>query len=378
MSTKEHYLKTELYNKLREDPKIFEWIEKGSLDGIWYWDLADGEQEWLSPKFKEVFGYEDGEIPNTSAWWQENIFEEDLALALENFDKHVADPGHPYDQIVRYRHKDGSTVWVRCRGLVMKDEQGNPIRMLGAHTNVTELKKAELDLEAKQAELARSNRNLEQFAFAASHDLKSPISAIKKLLYWIKEDSEEPLPESIQEHLANIDKRCNRMLALTTDLLRYSRLGDLSREREQISLKKVATDIFVYLNDGENFVLDVDDVDFVIERAPFELVLRNFISNAIKHHDKGQGQINVKCEIGESSYIFLVSDNGPGIPEKYHHQVVEMFQTLEPKSKTDSSGIGLAMVRKILISIGGELTILSDGNSGTTMKVVWPKNQSFL
>ena len=81
MNNEEHYLKTELYQRLKDDPEVFDWIEKGSLDGIWYWDLVSGEQEWLSPKFKEVFGYEDDEIPNTSAWWQENIFEEDLALA---------------------------------------------------------------------------------------------------------------------------------------------------------------------------------------------------------------------------------------------------------------------------------------------------------
>ena len=113
MAQDEHYLKTELYELVRRDPAIFEFLQAGSLDGIWYWDVTRQDQEWMSPRFKDLFGYRDDEIPNTSAWWMENIFPEDRALALDNFARHLADPSHPYDQIVRYRHHDGSTVWVR-------------------------------------------------------------------------------------------------------------------------------------------------------------------------------------------------------------------------------------------------------------------------
>ena len=84
---------------------------------MWYWDVDRPEEKWMSPKLKEGFGYEDGEIANTSSWWQEDIFPEDLEVALKNFELHLGGPEHPYEQLVRYRHKDGSTVWVRCRGL---------------------------------------------------------------------------------------------------------------------------------------------------------------------------------------------------------------------------------------------------------------------
>ena len=124
MSQEEHYLKEELYQLVRSDPAIFEFLQAGSLDGIWYWDVERQDQEWMSPRFKELFGYRDDEIPNTSEWWQANIFPEDRDVALDNFAKHLADPNHPYDQIVRYRHRDGSTVWVRCRGLAIRDDDG--------------------------------------------------------------------------------------------------------------------------------------------------------------------------------------------------------------------------------------------------------------
>jgi PAS domain S-box-containing protein len=129
---REHYLKRELYELVQKDSHIFEFLEAGSLDGIWYWDLENPTEEWLSPRFKELFGYEDHEVPSTSTWWQQHIFPEDLQFTVDNFNKHCTDPNHPYDQTVRYRHKDGSTVWVRCRGIAIRDETGKAIRMLGA------------------------------------------------------------------------------------------------------------------------------------------------------------------------------------------------------------------------------------------------------
>ncbi|MEK9765055.1 MAG: PAS domain-containing protein [Thalassolituus sp.] len=137
MPSAPHYLYQELYERLKTDENLFSWFEQGATDGLWYWDLLNPEQEWLSPRFKEVFGYEEDEIPHTSEWWQKNIFPEDLPAVLDNFEKHKADPDHPYDQVVRYRHKTGKTIWVRCRGLIIRDEHGEASRMLGAHTDVT-------------------------------------------------------------------------------------------------------------------------------------------------------------------------------------------------------------------------------------------------
>lgn len=145
----EYYLKTELYQLLQQDARIFEFLQAGSLDGLWYWDLEHIEQEWLSPRFKAIFGFEDHEVPNTSAWWQERIFREDLPIALDNFARHCADPNHPYDHVVRYLHRDGSTVWVRCRGMAIRDD-GRPVRLLGAHTDVSVFKRAEEQLRAAE------------------------------------------------------------------------------------------------------------------------------------------------------------------------------------------------------------------------------------
>ncbi|MGM0523300.1 MAG: diguanylate cyclase domain-containing protein [Bacillota bacterium] len=142
----ENYLKKELYDLIQSEQLIFEFIQSGSLDGIWYWDLEQPENEWLSPKFWETLGYNPEEKKHLSSEWQDIINQEDLKLATENFHKHCENPNHPYDQIVRYEHKDGSTVWIRCRGLAIRDESGKAKRMLGAHTDITDLKNIENEL----------------------------------------------------------------------------------------------------------------------------------------------------------------------------------------------------------------------------------------
>ncbi len=143
MTSDNHYLKDELYKLLQETPQFFEFLQKGSLDGIWYWDLEHPEHEWMSPQFWETLGYDPEAMPHRASEWQQRIAPDDLRMALDNLGKHLADPDFPYDQVVRYRHKDGSVVWIRCRGMAIRDDAGKPVRMLGAHTDLTAQKLTE-------------------------------------------------------------------------------------------------------------------------------------------------------------------------------------------------------------------------------------------
>jgi len=138
-----HRLHEELLIKLKHDPRIFDFIEKSSLDGLWYWDLEHPEHEWMSESFWATLGYDPATKKHLASEWQDIINQDDLKVAIENFQRHCENPSHAYDQLVRYRHKDGHTVWIRCRGMAIRDEHGNPIRMLGAHTDVTALKQNE-------------------------------------------------------------------------------------------------------------------------------------------------------------------------------------------------------------------------------------------
>ena len=147
------YLKEELYNLVRSDEAIFDFIQDSALDGLWYWDMENPENEWMNAKFWTVLGYNPNEMPQKASAWQSIINQADLQVASANFTKHCQNPNHPYDQIVRYTHKDGSTKWIRCRGLAIRDNTGKPIRMLGAHQDVTELKQREEELITAKEEL---------------------------------------------------------------------------------------------------------------------------------------------------------------------------------------------------------------------------------
>jgi len=157
-----HYLKKELYELFQKDSTIFSFLQLGSLDGLWYWDIESPNDEWMSPEFWKLLGFDPAEKEHLVSSWQDLINQQDLEVALDNFHKHCANPQHPYDQVVRYNHKDGSTVWVRCRGIAIRDENGKPVRMLGAHNDITALKRTEQELMTKAKELEKANKKLEE------------------------------------------------------------------------------------------------------------------------------------------------------------------------------------------------------------------------
>lgn len=178
----EHYLKKELYKQIKSHPDIFDFVQKSALDGLWYWDLEQPQHEWMSPDFWITLGYNPADMPHRADAWQNIIFPEDLAAASECLTQHLENPQIPYDQVVRYRHKNGSTVWVRCRGLAIRDAKGTPVRMLGAHVDITSLKEKEVELQRMVCELDASQRELQSFLDDAN-DLIQSVDSQGNYLY---------------------------------------------------------------------------------------------------------------------------------------------------------------------------------------------------
>ena len=228
------------------------------------------------------------------------------------------------------------------------------------------------ELKVKTKRLIKSNQDLEQFAYVASHDLKSPLNAIKKLVSWISEDCEKILPDSSKEHLALLVNRTTRMNKLLDDLLDYARIGRHNFAPVPIELKATADEIFSLLDHPVDFKLSVDEQQLLMPRTPLEIVLRNLISNAIKHHDKTSGHIQISCTQANNMHHICVQDDGPGIPSELFDKALEMFQTLRPRDKVEGSGMGLSLSKKTIEHYGGTLTIESDGIRGTKIMVLWP------
>jgi PAS domain S-box-containing protein len=368
----EHYLKRELYDLVQRDTRIFDFLQQGALDGLWYWDVTQPEQEWLSPRFKDLFGYEDHEVPNTSEWWQDNIHPDDLALALHNFQRHIDDPAHPYDQTVRYRHKDGSTVWVRCRGLGIRDDNGKVIRMLGCHQDVTALKHIEEQLRSTNAALGRSNVALTDFARVVSHDLKEPTRSIRGLAEILLEDHGAALDSDGVALVTRIVRQADRMQALIEGVLRYSRIGAL--QLGSVDLGAVVQRAIEAL--GEQIAERPTTIDVAAD-LPFVQgdgsllgqVFQNLVQNALKYNESSTRLVSITAERADDVITVSVRDNGVGIASDDVERAVTMFRRLASSTKFGSGeGLGLAFARRVVEVHGHALEIKSTPPAGTTIQ----------
>lgn len=229
------------------------------------------------------------------------------------------------------------------------------------------------ELKIKTKRLEKSNHDLEEFAYIASHDLKSPLNAMRKLVNWIKEDCIDILPETSLKHIALLENRSDRMSNLLNDLLDYARIERFDYKAETLHLATSANEVFSLLDHDDNITLTViNDVELEFPRIPFEIILRNLISNAIKHHDKATIKIDVSYVKENNMHKISIEDNGPGIPPELFNKAIEMFQTLKPRDKVEGSGMGLALVNKIILHYDGKMIIESDGICGTCINIMLP------
>ncbi len=229
------------------------------------------------------------------------------------------------------------------------------------------------ELKDKTVDLQRSNHDLEQFSYVASHDLKSPLRGISQLVTWIGEDIDDK--EATDEHLELMASRILRMENLLDDLLAYARVGRGDEQFRKIDSKQQLLFLYDMVSAPSKFELQLkgEFPTFNTLNAPFEQVFRNLFSNAIKHHDKSSGIITVTVTDADPHYCFKVSDDGPGIDGAYHDKIFDLFQTLKPRDEVEGSGMGLAIIKKIMSHHGGRIEVQSEDGKGACFSVYWPK-----
>jgi PAS domain S-box-containing protein len=258
------------------------------------------------------------------------------------------------------------------------DDAGNVRGIFSMATDISERRKVQLELEAKQAELLRSNKDLEQFAYVASHDLKAPLRAIELLVQWIVEGLAGYDVNSVQENLALLGKRTTRLNRLLDDLLAYSRAGRKVGAHRLTDTHALVLDVVQMLNPAPTTSISIEGQlpKFKTHPTPLEQVLRNLISNAVKHHPGPEGRIVVSCKEEGDRYVYSIEDDGEGIPQQYAERVFEMFQTLKPRDQVEGSGMGLAIVNRIVQWQGGRVWFEpAPSGRGTVFKFQWKKNQ---
>ncbi|MDO6454262.1 CHASE domain-containing protein [Neptunomonas phycophila] len=289
----------------------------------------------------------------------------------------------------QYKRVDGSLVWGLLSSSSIRNSAGQVTSIFAQILDIDRAKRLSLQLETRNAELVRSNAELDQFAYVASHDLKAPLNAINKLAGWIEEDCEGILPESAQQHFELLKNRSKRMGKLLDDLLLFSRVGRVNYQVESVGLRPLVLDIVGLMDIPSTFNVTVADITLNVAKTPFEQVIRNLIGNAVKHHPNDAGNIAVLAEKTVNGFTLKVADDGTGIPPNLHDKALEMFQTLRPRDEVEGSGLGLALCNKIVEYNGGSLHIestnpefldkpnqLSADNLGTTIVIFLPIKQN--
>lgn len=275
---------------------------------------------------------------------------------------------------MKNKAKDGSFYWVYTTIVPFLNENGKPYQYIFIRSNITERKLAQENLNTALLILEKKNKELDQYAYVVSHDLKAPLRAINNLSEWIVEDMPE-MPEAVSHNFELLRGRIQRMENLINGVLEYSRIGRTQIEKETTDVKKMLNQIVDFIVPLEGFEVSIADDMPVIEteKILLEQVFSNLISNSVKYNDKQIGKIECFYKSVPNFHQFTVKDNGPGIAKEYHKKVFEVFQTIEARDTKESTGIGLSIVKKVIEEKGGSIYIESENDNGASFIFTIPK-----
>jgi PAS domain S-box-containing protein len=326
-----------------------------------------GRSDLIGKKKREVF-------PETSPEFTEALDQVyatgDTYLGTEVQGTWDRGSGAPEEGFVNFayqslRNADGAVYGIMCH-IVDVTDLVRSRRLVEEHAE--ELKRA-------TQSLSRINRELDQFAYVASHDLRAPLRGITSLATWIEDDLGAKLGNESRQHLALLRSRVHRMDALIDGILEYSRVGRVRSRIEEVNVGELLTEVVEMLNVPAQASIDVRPgmPTLQTERLPLQQVFLNLIENALKHAARPDLSVRIDASDAGEFYEFTVADDGVGIPAQYHAKIWEIFQTLQPRDKVEGAGIGLALVKKNVEGRGGRAWLESEGLRGATFHFLWPK-----
>jgi len=241
--------------------------------------------------------------------------------------------------------------------------------------DISERKQAEVQKAILMADLESANEELKSFAYVVSHDLKAPLRAIGALADWLSTDYLDKFDDEGREHMRLLVSRVHRMGNLIDGILQYSRVGRVREAPVEVKVDEVLRDVIDFIAPSPNVTITIENTlpSIVIEPTRIQQIFQNLLSNAIKYMDKPQCEIRIGCIAEGEHWRFRISDNGPGIESRHFEKIFQLFQTLAPRDRVESTGVGLTLVKKIVEMYGGNIWVESTPGEGTTFFFTLPK-----
>lgn len=374
-----------LAEHLRQSLDRFRGLTESIPQLVWT-ATADGGCDYLSRQWVEYTGVP--EIEHHGIGWLNAVAPDDRDRVAAAWRAAVAGQA-PYDVEYRLRRADGAYRWFKARGNSTRDTAGHITQWVGATTDIDDQKRQSEMLEhvvrARTADLHRSNRDLEQFAYVASHDLQEPLRKIQAFGDLLAAKCRDNLPENGREYLLKMQGAAGRMRRLIDDLLTYSRVTTQARSFVRVDLNSVLADVLDVLEvriEQTGAALEVGNMP-TIEGDPSQIrqLLQNLLSNALQYHQPGKPPaVRIHAEPdgdghAPAAYRIRVSDSGIGFDEKYLGRIFQVFQRLHGRNEYDGSGIGLAICKKITERHHGSITAHSKPGHGAEFIITLPSRQ---
>ena len=369
-----------LADRLRESERNFQsWFEDAPI--ACHELNRDGVLLRVNQAVCDVFGLQPADMLGKQIW--EFMVPEDRERTKAGILPRIVDeqPLAPLERA--YKRVDGSMVIMEVHQKRVRDAEGRPVGLRTFLLDITQRKRAEQALQEQAEKLARSNAELEQFAYVASHDLQEPLRKIQAFGDRLKNKYEQSLGPEGLDYLARMQNAAARMQTLIQDLLSLSRVASQAKPFAPVDLNDVVRTVVSDLELRIERVggrVDVSALPLIFgDRGQMAQLLQNLIGNALKFQKPGEAPVvKVSSEFltvqrgGADVWQIVVEDNGIGFDEKYRERIFQIFQRLHGRSEYEGTGIGLAICRKIVDRHGGNINAYSTPGSGAKFVITLP------
>ena len=366
-----------LSSSLEESNRRYSYVTKATFDAIWDWDVVSGALYW-GEGFQHIFGYVLKDLQPDMSSWTQHLHPADKKRAIKSIYDFILGSGTNWEEEYRYLKADGNYAHVADKGFVVRDEFGKAIRMVGAMQDISKRKKDEQEIKVFADELYKRNKELHEFGYIVSHNLRSPVANIMGTTTLLELDSDDP--ETVNQCIKDLKSSINRLDDVIRDLSKILSVTDGSAawSKEKVDVKEILGNVITDLqstikHSGADIQLPQESCILHSHKAYLYSALFNLVGNAIKYRSAKKPEILIQIDQSAFETNIRISDNGIGIDMQKHGD--DLFKPYKRfATEIEGKGLGLFLVKSHVEALHGTIDVESNIGVGTTFIITFPAN----